>query len=292
MSSMRNIRLSHIGGRPSVGTMPTIAFLGLGHMGSRMAARLVAAGHEVTAWNRTRAKAEALTGAKVADTPAEAGASADIVITMLTGPDAVESVLFGADGVTTTLRPDAVLVEMSTIGPTAATALASRLPAGVGMVDAPVGGSIGVAERGELALFVGGTDADIATVTPVLDILGTIKHCGGPSAGAAAKLVAITALVSGITLLGELRELGAALDLPVELTERLLAGGPLGTVLERAKGGPGSHYVLELAAKDLGLTIAHADAPLVRAALARLDAALPERAGQDLCEIANNPRET
>ena len=96
---MRNIRLPHTDAGPSVGTMPTIAFLGLGHMGSRMAARLVAAGHEVTVWNRTRANADALTGARVADTPADAAASADIVITMLTGPDAVEAVLFGADGV-------------------------------------------------------------------------------------------------------------------------------------------------------------------------------------------------
>ena len=212
---------------------------------------------------------------------------------MLTGPEAVEAVLFGVDGVASTIRPGSVVVEMSTIGPTAATTLASRLPDGVGMVDAPVGGSIGVAERGELAIFAGGTDADIATVTPVLEVFGTIKLCGGPSAGAAAKLVAITALISGITLLGELRTIGAALDLPVELTERLLAGGPLGTVLERAKGGPGSHYMLELAAKDLGLTIAHTDpeqgASLVGAALARLDRALPEHAGQDLCAIANNP---
>lgn len=288
---MRNIRLPHTGGRHSVGTMPTIAFLGLGHMGSRMAARLVAAGHEVTVWNRTRANAEALTGARVADTPADAAASADIVISMLTGPDAVEAVLFGTDGVASTIRPGSVVVEMSTIGPTAATTLASKLPDDVGMVDAPVGGSIGVAERGELAIFVGGTDADIATVTPVLEVFGTIKLCGGPSAGAAAKLVAITALISGITLLGELRAIGAALDLPVELTERLLAGGPLGTVLERAKGGPGSHYMLELAAKDLGLTLAHADAPVTRAMLARLEAALPERAGQDLCAIADNPRQ-
>jgi 3-hydroxyisobutyrate dehydrogenase-like beta-hydroxyacid dehydrogenase len=273
--------------------MSTIAFLGLGHMGSRMAARLVTAGHEVTVWNRTRAKAEALTGAKVAATPADAATGADVVITMLTGPDAVEAVLFGEDGVASTVRPGTVVVEMSTIGPNAAAALASKLPEGVGMVDAPVGGSIGVAERGELAIFAGGTDADLATVTPILDVFGTIKHCGGPSAGAAAKLVAITALISGITLLGELRTIGAALDLPVELTERLLAGGPLGTVLERAKGGPGSHYMLELAAKDLGLTISHTDpekdASLVRAALARLDRALPERAGQDLCAIADNP---
>lgn len=264
--------------------MPTIAFLGLGHMGSRMAARLVAAGHEVTVWNRTRANAEALTGARVADTPAEAAANADIVITMLTGPDAVEAVVLGADGASTAMRPDAVLVEMSTIGPTALGTLASTLPAGVRLVDAPVGGSIGAAERGELTVFAGGTDPDLATVTPVLEELGTVKRCGGPGTGAAAKLVAITTVITATVLLGELREIGAALHLPAELTDDLLAAGPLAVVLERSTLTD-VHYAAELAVKDLGLTLEHADAPLAGAALARLRAALPRLAGQDFRAI-------
>ncbi len=268
---------------PSVGGMPAIAFLGLGHMGSRMAARLVAAGHEVTVWNRTRT--EAVPGARVAGTPAGAAADADVVITMLTGPDAVEEVVFGPDGAATTIRPGAVLVEMSTIGPTAATTVAGTLPAGVGFVDAPVGGSIGKAERGELTVFAGGTDRDVATVTPVLTALGTVLRCGGPGSAAAAKLVAITALIAGVTLLGELRAIGAALGVPAELTERLLAAGPLAALAERA-GGAGSHYAVELAAKDLALTVGHAPTPLTEAALARLHAALPDLAGRDLGALA------
>jgi len=285
---MRNIRLSHVAGLPSVGGMTTVAFLGLGHMGAPMAARLVAAGHKVTVWNRTRAKAEALAGADVAATPAAAAAGAEVVITMLTGPDAVEAVVLGESGAASTIRPGAVLVEMSTIGPTAAAALAGRLPDGVGLVDAPVGGSTGMAERGELTILTGGTDRDVEAALPVLEALGKVLRCGGPGRGAAAKLVAISAMVTGVTLLGELRAVGAELGLPTELAERLLAAGPMSIFVERAKG-TGGHYAAELAAKDLGLTVEHAPAPLVEAALGRIRAALPRVSGRDLSVLAETP---
>jgi 3-hydroxyisobutyrate dehydrogenase len=262
--------------------MTTIAIHGLGHMGSRMAARLVAAGHKVTVWNRTRAKAEAITGADVAATPADAAAGADVVITMLTGPEAVESVVHEAAGA---IRPGSVLVEMSTIGPTALAALASRLPEGVGLVDAPVGGSIDRAERGELVVLTGGTDADVATVAPVLEQLGNVVRCGGPGTAAAAKLVAISAAIAGMTLLGELRAIGAALGLDDQLTARLLATGPLAALDERAKS-TGSHYAVELAAKDLALTVEHASTPLARTALDIIRGALPQLADRDLGALA------
>lgn len=261
----------------SVGGMTAIAFLGLGHMGSRMAARLVAAGHEVTTWNRTPGKAVA--GAGTAATAAAAAAHADVVITMLTGPAAVESVVLE-----TPLRDGAVLVEMSTIGPAALATIAAKLPEGTRLVDAPVGGSIGAAEHGHLTVFAGGTDADVAAVTPVLEMFGTVKRCGGPGAGAAAKLVAITTVVTATVLLGELRELGAALDLPAGLTDELLAGGPLAVVLKRSTQA-GVHYATELATKDLGLAAEHADLPLATAALARLRADLPNLAGKDFRAI-------
>ncbi|MGH3879476.1 MAG: NAD(P)-dependent oxidoreductase [Actinophytocola sp.] len=265
--------------------MTTIAFLGLGHMGAPMAARLGTAGHQVTVWNRTRAKADALAGATVADTPAVAAAGAEVVITMLTGPAAVEAVVLGDDGVASTIRPGAVLVEMSTIGPTVLAALASRLPDGVGLVDAPVGGSTGMAARGELTILAGGADDDIAAVTPVLETLGTVRRCGGPGAGAAAKLVAISAMVCGVTLLGELRTIGVALSLPTDLTEGLLAAGPMSIFVERT-AGPGGHYPVELAAKDLGLTVEHARAPFVSATLGEVRAALPRLGSRDVSVLA------
>ena len=246
---------------PTVGRMPTIAFLGLGHMGLRMAGRLVADGHDVTAWNRTRTE---LAGARVAATPGDAASGAEIVITMLAGPDAVEAVLFGPGGAAGALRPDAVLVEMSTIGPRAVASVAARLPTGV--VDAPVGVSIDKAAAGTLAILAGGAVSDVDRVAPVLAAMGTVTRTGGPGTAAAAKLVLNSAMIAGLALLGELRELAAALDVDAE---PLLAAGPLAGVVARA-GATGTHFATALAAKDLALAVEHdGDLPIVQAALTR-----------------------
>ena len=263
--------------------MTTVAFLGLGQMGSRMASRLVTAGHDVTVWNRTRAKAEAVTGARVADTPAAAAAGADVVVTMLADPAAVQAVVAAMD-----LRPGTVLVEMSTIGPRALADLRRSIPDGVGLVDAPVGGSIGKAEAGELTVFTGGTDADVDRVTPVLEVFGTVQRCGGPGSAAAAKLVVNTALIAGLALLGELRELAAELDVPAE---PLLASGPLAPLVTRAKG-VGAAFSVTLAEKDLALVTEHAtDTPIAAAALARIRSILPTAGDQELGTLAD-PRRT
>lgn len=135
-----------------------IAFLGLGGMGTPMATRLLAAGHPLTVWNRTPAKAEALAarGAAVAATPADAVREADVVISMLADPAAVTAVV---DSAAPQLRPGAHWLEMSTIGPDAVRDLADRLPDGVTLLDAPVMGSVDKAAAGELGILVGG-DAD------------------------------------------------------------------------------------------------------------------------------------
>src|SRR5688572_24247088 len=130
--------------------MERVAVLGLGHMGTPMARRLVDAGHPVTVWNRTAARADDVAGAAVAGSPAgavEAAAAegAGVVITMLTDGAAVESVLFGESGAAAALAGGTTLVEMSTIGPAALAAITRRLPPGVAIVDAPVTGSTGAA---------------------------------------------------------------------------------------------------------------------------------------------------
>src|SRR5512138_2159525 len=149
----------------------TIAFLGTGQMGEPMARRLVAAGHDVRVWNRTRARTDALAaaGARVAPSPAAAATGAEVVITMLADPPAVTSVLFGPSGAADALRPGVVLVEMSTIGPAAVRKIAGRLPAGVGLVDAPVSGGVGAAAAGALTILAGG---EASTVDGVAGVLG------------------------------------------------------------------------------------------------------------------------
>lgn len=162
--------------------MTRIAFLGLGRMGVPMARRLLAAGHDLTVWNRTAAKAAPLAGAgaAVAGTPAEAVAGRDLVVTMLTDGAAVEDVLLGPGGAAPALAPGTVIADMSTIGPDAAGRVRRRLPEGVAFVDAPVSGSVPQAEAGELVILAGGTEADVARCAGALEALGRVRHVGPP----------------------------------------------------------------------------------------------------------------
>ncbi|GAB1514353.1 NAD(P)-dependent oxidoreductase [Actinophytocola sp. KF-1] len=236
-----------------------IAFLGLGTMGLPMAGRLVAAGHDVTTWNRGPGRS--VPGATSADSPGAAAAGAEVVVTMLSGPAAVEEVVRAA-----CLGPRTVLVEMSTIGPEAVTALAGLVPGR--LVAAPVGGSVGKARAGELTVFAGG---DLAGVREVLEVFGTVVPFPDPRSAAAAKLVVNTALVGGLALLGELRELADRLNVSAEA---LLAAGPMAQFVTRARGD-GAHFTTSLAAKDLTLLGPRAG-PLATAALARLNTTPPD----------------
>src|SRR4051794_15024881 len=134
--------------------MDDIAVLGLGRMGAPIARRLAEAGWAVAGWNRTPRGAPP--GVRLVDDPGAAAAGAGVVITMLTDGAAVREVLERARP-----RPGAVVVEMSTIGPDAVRAVAAGLPAGVALVDAPVGGSVGAAAAGQLRIFAGGAGADL-----------------------------------------------------------------------------------------------------------------------------------
>jgi enamine deaminase RidA (YjgF/YER057c/UK114 family)/NAD(P)-dependent dehydrogenase (short-subunit alcohol dehydrogenase family) len=188
--------------------MSRIAVLGVGRMGAPIARRLLAAGHHVTVWNRTPARAAPLAeaGAVLASTPAEAADGADLVVVMLTDAAAVESALFGASpagqfGAAGGLRAGSCLVQMSTISPDETRSLAARLPEGVSYLDAPVGGSVRAVEAGTLKIFAGGDPTALALAEPALRALGNVRHFGPVGAGAALKLVANTALVTTIAAL-------------------------------------------------------------------------------------------
>jgi 3-hydroxyisobutyrate dehydrogenase-like beta-hydroxyacid dehydrogenase len=268
--------------------MPALAFLGLGHMGTPMAHRLVAAGQDVLVWNRTRSRTAPLAaaGARVAESPADAASGAEVVLTMLSDPAAVESVLFGQSGAVPAMRPGACLVEMSTIGPDAVRTIAARLPAGVVLVDAPVGGGVGQAEAGQLRMFAGGAPEDVARVEPVLSCLGTVVRCGAVGSGAAIKLVNNTALIAGMALLGEIVGLADSLGLPRDLVLDVLGAGPLGGALQRALAG-GGRFTVDLAAKDLDLAMAVAAPPMSAAARATLRDAATGNGKADLRSIAH-----
>lgn len=166
-----------------------VAFLGLGIMGRSMAANLVKAGHEVAVWNRTPGKQ--VEGARVAATPAEAATGAEVVWMCVSDTQAVEQVLFGAEGVQNSLTSGMIVVDSSTISPSATQDFAQRLRSrGVDYVDAPVTGSKIGAENASLIFIVGGDEAVIERVKPLFDAMGKqVFRMGETGKGQAAKLV-------------------------------------------------------------------------------------------------------
>jgi 3-hydroxyisobutyrate dehydrogenase/2-hydroxy-3-oxopropionate reductase len=242
--------------------MTVVAFVGLGHMGSRMARRLLDAGHELVVWNRTPVKMEPLVaaGAKPAQSPAEAARQAEVVITMVADPAALQGVTDGPEGIATAIPPTSTFIEMSTVGPAAVARLAATLPEGTGSLDAPVLGSLGEAESGSLKIFVGGPDPLVERWMPLLSTLGSPLHVGPLGAGAAAKLVANTTLLGALGLLGETMALGQGLALPRDAAFEVLAQTPLAAQAERRRpaiesGEYPARFSLSLARKDADLIL-------------------------------------
>ena len=233
--------------------MAKVAVVGLGEMGSRIARRLLDAGHHLTVWNRTAAKAEAL-GVPVAASPAEAAAGSEAVVTMVTDPAALRAVTEGPDGVAAGAAGTTV-IEMSTVGPAAIERLAEQVPE---LLDAPVLGSLSEAEEGRLSIFAGGEEALFERWHGLLEALGTPVYVGPQGSGAAAKLVANTTLFGTIGVLGEAVALADALDLPREKAFEVLATTPLVAQAERRRpalesGDYAPRFPLRLARKDADL---------------------------------------
>jgi len=163
-------------------TMATLGFIGLGAMGSRMARRLLAAGHPLVGYNRTAGKAAPLVaaGMKLAASPSQVAEVADVVFSMVSNTEALEAIAHGPDGVLAGLRPGTTWVEMSTVSPTATRRLAEAAAArGATVIDAPVSGSTITIEQGQLSFMVGGDPAALERVRPYLLAIGpTITHVG------------------------------------------------------------------------------------------------------------------
>jgi 3-hydroxyisobutyrate dehydrogenase-like beta-hydroxyacid dehydrogenase len=170
-----------------------VGFAGLGRMGAPMAQRVLGAGFPLTVWNRTATRADELVaaGARAAASPCELAEAVDVVVTMVADGVALGTLLEGDDGLLAGLGPGSVLVDMSTIGPAAATSFAAQVAGrGAAWVDAPVSGSTALAQQGALTLMVGGDPDDVARVQPVLEAMGQkIMHVGPAGAGAAMKVV-------------------------------------------------------------------------------------------------------
>jgi 3-hydroxyisobutyrate dehydrogenase len=206
-----------------------VAFLGLGTMGSAMAANLARAGFGLTVWNRTPGRDGELAGlgSASAETPALAVAEADEVVLCVSDTPDVEAVLFGPDGVVAGARPGTLIIDCSTIAPSGSWDFAARLAeADLRMVDAPVSGGSEGARNATLAIFVGGDPVDVERARPVLSAMGTtISHVGPIGAGQAVK--AVNQVILAGTYLGVAEGIVLAIKagLDVEQVVEALGGG-------------------------------------------------------------------
>jgi 3-hydroxyisobutyrate dehydrogenase-like beta-hydroxyacid dehydrogenase len=172
--------------------MADIGFVGLGVMGSRMVKRLLDAGHTVTGYNRTRAKAQWLldAGMKWAGTPRAAAQAAPIVISMIANTDALHAVATGSTGILAALSSGKIYIDMSTVSPAASRALAAQARAnGAQMLDAPVSGSVATLDEGKLSIMVGGDRDAFERALPILQDIGPkVTHVGANGLAAAMKI--------------------------------------------------------------------------------------------------------
>lgn len=247
--------------------MEQIGFIGLGIMGRGMAANLVAAGHDVVVWNRTRSKAESLDGVEVADSPAAVGAACPVVMLCVSDtPDVIE-VVEGENGLLGTLREGSLVVDHSTISPSATTRLAATVGGrGAAWIDAPVSGGSEGAERGTLSIMVGGAAADVDRARPYMEAYGTtITHVGPVGAGQTVKLVNQALVVVNQLAASEALLLAQAAGVDLAAALAAVEGGAAGSWMLSNRGPqmierdwrPG--FTIDLQVKDLRLVLEAAD---------------------------------
>jgi 2-hydroxy-3-oxopropionate reductase len=254
----------------------TIGFIGLGVMGAPMARNLLAAGHEVLAWNRSPEPLAALVeaGARGADSTAAVAAEADLLITIVSDDAALREVLGGEDGALAAMRPGTLVVDMSTVSPALARELAaSAAELEVGFLDAPVsGGDVG-ARDGTLSIMVGGEAADLERARPAFEVLGSrVTHVGAAGAGQVAKAcnqVLVAVIFGG-------------------LAEALVLGSKLGVdpeaILDAVGGGMAANRIMEVRrdnflghdfAPGFKVDLHHKDLEIALGASGEVDAPLP-----------------
>jgi 3-hydroxyisobutyrate dehydrogenase/glyoxylate/succinic semialdehyde reductase len=207
-----------------------IGFIGLGIMGSRMAANLQKHGHSLVVFNRSREKANPLLaqGAKWADSPAALAEQVDVIFTMLAHPDAVEEAATGKEGFLSHLSPGRMWVDCSTVNPSFSKKMADVARSrDLRFLGAPVTGSKGPAAEGKLIFWVGGAASDLEACRPLLECMGSrIVHCGGPGTGTALKMVMNQLLGTFLAAFSEGLILGESLGISREVLLEALFNGP------------------------------------------------------------------
>lgn len=246
--------------------MAQIAFIGLGQMGAPMASNLIKQGHRLNVFDISPAAVSALVaqGAKAAASPAQAVQDAEFVITMLPNGELVHEVLFGAEGVSCTLSPAALVMDMSTIHPLQTDRLIAQMQArGFSLMDAPVGRTSDHAQAGTLLILAGGTAEQVERATPVLMAMGSeLINAGGPGMGIRVKLINNYMSIALNALSAEAAVLCEALGLSFDVALQVMSGTPAGKghftttwPNKVLKGDLSPAFMIDLAHKDLGIAL-------------------------------------
>jgi 3-hydroxyisobutyrate dehydrogenase len=241
----------------------TVGFIGLGIMGRGMSRNLLKAGFDLTVWNRTVSRMDELVseGAKAAESPPDLVSKCDIVITCVSDTPDVEAVIIGEQGVIHSIRPNALVIDMSTISPQATREMAAKLrDKGAHMLDAPVSGGSEGADKGTLSIMVGGDAAQFERAMPLFQAMGkTITHVGDHGAGQTVKLVNQILVVVNALAMSEALLFAQAGGLDLEKALQAVAGGAAGSWMLSNRGPqilnrdwrPG--FTIDLQQKDLRL---------------------------------------
>jgi 3-hydroxyisobutyrate dehydrogenase len=274
-----------------------VAVLGTGRMGGAIARRLAASGFDLTVWDRTAAKAEALKVGRAEPTPADAIRDADIVISSLTNEAAVHEVYLGPHGAFATPAPS-LFIEMSTAGPDSIEELSQEARTRrLRLLEAPVLGSVPAVESGTLAVLVGGSQQDLAEARPVLERLGEIHYVGG-GFGSAARLKLVANTMLGITSAAAAELLAAGTAAGLEREQVFWALVRFAPALKAREAGfmRGQHeptmFAVHDLVKDLGLALdvyerANATVPLTQEVRALFAETASESSDLDISAIVN-----
>ena len=248
-----------------------VGLIGTGRMGSAMATSIARSGGRLLVYNRTADKARALTdriGGEVASSPAEVAAGSNVVITMVADDDAVTSLYRDPEGLIAGLSPRTVAVDMSTVLPDTLRSLEADVRAtGAGILDAPVSGSVPVAEKGELTIMVGGEPSDLDRARPAFEAMATrIFHMGPLGTGATIKL-AVNAIIFGLDVaLAEALVLAEKAGVDRTAAYDVFAASAVGAPFVQYKrpaflepDATPTAFSIDLARKDLGLILELAD---------------------------------
>jgi 3-hydroxyisobutyrate dehydrogenase-like beta-hydroxyacid dehydrogenase len=262
-------------------TKPTLGFVGLGHMGGNMAARLLAAGYTVYGESRDRRHAEDLVGEGLdwRDTPREVAEAADVVFTTVPDDDVLEGVASGADGILAGLGASKVWVDVSTVSPRKSRELAARVKVlGAAMLDAPVSGSVSQVQTGTLTIMVGGDEQAYARVEPILRELGSPTRIGENGQGLVLKLAINISLAVQMLAFSEGLLLAERAGIDPKLAAEVMTQSPIGSPMLKAR----TDLVLDLPEDAwFGVSLMHKDIALALDTGRELRVPLPSAATAD-----------